>query len=158
MPYNGSSDNAPSDTGPFDNAAARDAAPATSQAVAMTAAVASVAAEVAAMRRVLLGSDRTLVDGCMPRLEQAALVFRDAFWGVVQDDAFQKWSGVPSRTKLRRDLVALRGNLAVVAGLAQSGSALYQGLARLLGAAAGGYTPQGDGAPLQPSVSVLVRG
>jgi hypothetical protein len=122
-------------------------------AVEMTAAVAAVAAEVAGMRGALRGSEKALIDACMPRLEQAALAFRDAFQG-----ADQKPSVIHNSTKLRRDLMALRANLAVVAGLAQSGSALYQGLARLLGAAAGGYTPQGDGAPLQPTVSVLVRG
>jgi hypothetical protein len=153
MPYNGPSDDAPSGSGPFGNAAASTAVQDAGAAADVTAAVAAVALEVAGMRRALLGSDKALIDHCMLRLEQAALAFRDGFQGAVQ-----KHSVIHDPTKLRRDLVALRGNLAVVAGLAQSGSALYQGLARLLGAAAGGYTPRGDGAPLQPPVSVLVRG
>jgi hypothetical protein len=119
-----------------------------------------VAAELAATRKALLGSEKVVIDGCLSRLEQAAVAFQDAFQGMTPPGS-PHVQPAPARLlqiTLRRDLTALRKDLARVAGLAQSGAALYQGLARLLGAAAGGYTSQGDGAPLQPSVGVVVRG
>jgi hypothetical protein len=117
----------------------------------MTAVAAEMVAQVSAMRTALLGSEKAQIEECTQRLEQAADAFRDAF-------QIPNLYTFPHRSRLNRDLAALRKDLSVVAGLAQSGEALYRGLARLLGAAAAGYTPQGDGAPLRPSVSVLVRG
>jgi hypothetical protein len=140
--------------------AASDTAEAQAAAVAQAAVVAVVAAEIAATRKALLGSEKTLIQGCLSRLEQAAVAFQDAFQGMTPPGPpdVQPAPAKLTQITLRRDLTALRKDLAVVAGLAQSGAALYQGLARLLGAAAGGYTSQGDGAPLQPSVGVVVRG
>jgi hypothetical protein len=97
---------------------------------------------VAEVRDALLGSDETLIRECLPRLERAIVVMQE----------------IRATSQDRRALATLRRDLAVVTGLARSGETLCHGLARLLGAAAGGYTPQGDGAPLHPSATLLVRG
>ena len=147
-------------TAPSGTAAAQPVAVAQPAVVAQAAVVAVVAAEIAATRKALLGSEKVVIDECLSRLEQAAVAFQDAFQGMTPPGS-PHVQPAPARLlqiALRGDLTALRNDLARVAGLAQSGAALYQGLARLLGAAAGGYTSQGDGAPLQPSVGVVVRG
>ena len=115
--------------------------------------VTKVMADLDAVRQALLSPELTRIDDCLPRLEQAAaefLALRDG-WREVPSQA-------PDHVRLRRDLRTVRQDLARLAGLAHSGARFYSGLARLLGAAGGGYTPRGEAAPLRPRASILVRG
>ena len=104
------------------------------------------------MREALLSSENSRVEQALMRLEQAAAVYGETFQGLGGERSPQ------DRARLRHELRKLRKDLAVVARLAESGASVYQGLLRLLGAAAGGYTPQGDGAPLRGSMGVAVQG
>jgi hypothetical protein len=114
-------------------------------------AIAALSLAVASMRQAMLSADPTRITDAMPSLEHAALSFRKSLQWVLQ-------GGIPADARWRRGLVTLRRDLARLGKLSQSGAEVYQSLARLLGSAAGGYTPRGDGAPLPAPQSVWVRG
>jgi hypothetical protein len=60
--------------------------------------------------------------------------------------------------ELKNELVALRADLARVSRLIESGAALHEGWAKVVGAALGGYTPSGSAAPLTAASRVSVKG
>jgi hypothetical protein len=102
---------------------------------------------VAAMRQALLASEMAKIVDCAPGLEKAVILMQELALPVGRD-----------RARLRGELAGLKNDLVAVGRLARGGAAFCQGLARLLGSASGGYTPGGEGAPLQPTGSLLVRG
>jgi hypothetical protein len=108
---------------------------------------------VAAMRRVLLGSEEpgremAAIEDCMPRLEHAVITMQELSAAAPGRDCM----------RLRRELAELKNDLLSVGRLARRGEAFCQSLACLLGVAEGGYTPGGEGAPLQPTGSLALRG
>ena len=64
----------------------------------------------------------------------------------------------PPTPEVAVQLIALQADLKRAAQLVQSGLALQLGWARVLGAAAGGYTASGDAAPLFPPVQHSLQG
>lgn len=130
-----------------------------------TAAARAARESVAAMRRALLGSGEAGaaeiagIEACMPALERAVVLLRGLSppAGRDREPGRDRELG-RDRERLRRELTALRMELAGASCLASAGSAFYRGLARLLGAASGGYTPSGEGAPLEPTGTLLLRG
>ena len=65
---------------------------------------------------------------------------------------------LPPTPEVAAELAALQGDLKRAGQLVQSGLALQLGWARVLGAAAGGYTASGDAAPLSPPVQHSLQG
>lgn len=57
-----------------------------------------------------------------------------------------------------RDLKSLKGELRAVATLIEHGAAFHRGWARLLGAAAAGYTSSGEAAPLTARGGLAMEG
>jgi hypothetical protein len=114
---------------------------------------------VAAMRQALLGSaaagcDLATIENLLPGLEQAVIVMQELMRQLTLEPIPEMRDGA----RLRRELAALRDDLTVATRLAGNGAEFCLGLARLLGAASGGYTPGGEGAPLRPAGGLLVRG
>ena len=64
---------------------------------------------------------------------------------------------MPPSAEVARELAALQADLRRAAQLVESGLALQDGWARVLGVAAGGYTATGDAAPLDPAAQVSLR-
>ena len=92
--------------------------------------------------------------GCVPGLSQAA-----ACLGAIEHHlkAQPAVSVVVSIVDVR-ELKSLKAELRAVATLIEHGAAFHRGWARLLGAAAAGYTSSGEAAPLTARGSVAMEG
>lgn len=117
---------------------------------------------VAGMREALLGTEMAALESCMPGLERAVILMEELSRPPAPGPTGVKPAGAESAgaepVSLRRELTALRADLQGLGRLANRGAGYCQGLARLLGAASGGYTPGGEGSPLRPPGNLLVRG
>jgi len=100
------------------------------------------------MRAALIAPTPESIEECLPGLAEAADLL-----GRVQQELAE---GGPRDIVL--EIHALRREIAGLKRLIGGGAAFYRGWARLLGAAAGGYTPSGEAAPVVPAQSISIRG
>ena len=105
---------------------------------------------VAALRGALVSPSPEEIERFLPALVEAA-----ACLGSVQHEIETSSTGVP---ELREELHALKSELALVQRLIEHGATFYQGWARLLGSATGGYTPSGESAPLTGARTISAQG
>jgi hypothetical protein len=103
---------------------------------------------IARMRAALVAPTPESINECLPGLAEAAdllgRVERELAHGGPRDIVMEMH-------ELRREIGALKR-------LVARGAAFYKGWARLLGAAAGGYTANGEAAAFVPSGSISIRG
>ena len=105
--------------------------------------VSRIRQHVAVLRSALMSPSPDEIEKCLPALAEAA--------GCLS-------SVTREQTNLHPELIALRQDLRLVSKLIEHGAAFYDGWAKLLGAAIGGYTPSGEAAPLTATAAVIVRG
>ena len=129
-------------------------------------------ASIAALRAALKKSSPDQLMACFPALSQAAerlsavetellrnssTAERDSPSGD-QADSERSITSPEDSGEITRALKSLKSDLRAAANLIEHGAAFYRGWARLLGAAAAGYTPSGEAAPLAAPGSVSVAG
>ncbi len=133
-----------------------------------------VRASLAALRAALKKPSPDQLLACLPALSEAAArlsgieaellegnraAARDGRSGEKSPNSGQfSASSPPDSVKIARALKALKSDLRATVNLIEHGAAFYRGWARLLAAAASGYTPSGEAAPLAAPGSVSVAG
>lgn len=100
------------------------------------------------MRAALIAPTPESIEQCLPGLAEAT----DLLTRVQRELA----AGGPRDIVL--ELHALRREISGLKRLIARGAIFYRGWARLLGAAAGGYTPNGEPAAMAPAGSISIRG
>src|SRR5258708_2932583 len=105
----------------------------------------------AGLRDALLSGSLEEVEMCVPALAEAARNLRSLETRVASADS-------STQASLRRDLLALKRSLDSAARLIDSGAAIEQSWAQLLGAAESGYTASGVAAPLNATACLSVQG
>jgi hypothetical protein len=105
------------------------------------------------LREALLSPDPAEIGLCLEGLQEAVrdLQGLEAEWQVLP-------AGEPAAEQARLELEALRRDLCAATRLIECGAAFHLGWARLLGAAAAGYTAQGSPGELTPARSVSLQG
>lgn len=109
---------------------------------------------VAALRLALLSCSPGEIERSLPGLVEAAGYLSQ----VEHELRSQPDRGTERHPGLREDILALRHDLGMVGRLLQNGAAFYQGWARVLGAASGGYTPTGAAEPVQTPSAISMEG
>jgi hypothetical protein len=100
------------------------------------------------LRTSLLSPVPEPIGDCLPKLVEAAGLI------LLIEQGFRT---APNRALLP-ELLQLKADLAAVAKLIEHGLIFYQGWARLIGSATGGYTSAGGATPLAAPGTVFVRG
>jgi hypothetical protein len=101
------------------------------------------------LRQALVAPAPDEIERCLPGLAEAA-----ASLGWVE----RRLGAESAEPGLSQDLEALQKELRMVSRLIEHGAAFYQGWAKLLGSATGGYTAAGEASPLTAAGTVSVRG
>jgi hypothetical protein len=101
-----------------------------------------VTAKLRAVRHILMTPTPEKLGQCGPEFEEAAELL----------------GSIKGRPDLRAELHVVQRELAVVSALMQQAARYYFGWAQILGAATGGYTPQGGVAPLTSTPRFMVEG
>jgi hypothetical protein len=104
-----------------------------------------------ALRAALLLPSPDPIEQCLPALEEAVR-------NLISVEQELRDAQSPGRPELRAELKSLETEMRIVKGLIANGAAFYQGWAKMLGAAAAGYTSAGQPAALQPPGSISLRG
>jgi hypothetical protein len=110
---------------------------------------------VAVLRTALLSPSPEELERCVPDLMKAAVGLGLMGMGSM-DQELQEHRG--EHPEIAGELAALKNDLRLVKKLIEHGAGLHQGWARLLGAAAAGYTPSGEASPLAAASAVSVEG
>lgn len=105
---------------------------------------------IAALREALMKSSPDELMACLPGLSDAA--------GRLSAVEREVRSSSPAADELTRALKGLKSDLSAANKLIEHGAGFYRGWARLLGAAAAGYTPSGEAAPLTVRGSLAMEG
>ena len=113
-------------------------------------AVTAARRRIASFRAALLSPSAEDIALALPELMEAA--------GQLGALELELRRGAHDHHEILTGLKALKDDLRMVRGLIDHGAEFYRGWAKLLGAAAGGYTPWGEAAPLAPSAAVSVHG
>jgi hypothetical protein len=131
-----------------------------------------VRASVAALRAALKKPSPDQLLACLPALSEAAErlsaieaeLLRNGRTTTPGGSSGDQPDSEPASTwradsvEIARALKSLKSDLRAAVNLIEHGAAFYRGWARLLGAAASGYTPSGEAAPLAAPGSVSVAG
>jgi hypothetical protein len=107
-------------------------------------------ASIADLHAALIAPSPDRLLGCLPALTEAAVRL-----GIVEN-RLRADSG--DSGEIACAVKALKSDLRGVAKLIEHGAGFYRGWARFLGAAAAGYTPSGEAAPLVARGSVVLEG
>jgi len=109
---------------------------------------------IAALRTAMLSGPQSpeRIVGCAPGLSKAILCLR-----AIEQQLPPNAAKVDDADALR-SLYSLKAELRAVGKLLEHGAAFHRGWARLLGAAAAGYTPSGEATPLTVRGSVAMEG
>ena len=127
-------------------------------------------ATVADVRAALIEPSPDRLFACLPALEEAArrlgvvesIVENDVentVENIFENTVENSWPAeIRDSGEVACALKALKSELRGVSKLIEQGAVFYRGWARLLGAAAAGYTPSGEAAPLVARGSVALDG
>jgi len=106
-----------------------------------------------AMRTAMLGTDSEQINENLLNLQEAFQTIQ-----ALEEGWQNSPPSEPVRAAFRSQLQELRTNLCALGRLAEHGEALHKNWAKLLAMVSGGYTAEGDAAPLELAGSLSIQG